>query len=212
MEERVSLKEVFRDKSVSETRELYDDWASSYERENIGKGYRSPWMGAAMMARHLPVGQGPVLDAGCGTGLVGEALGVLGYGPVIGCDLSQGMLDHAAGRGAYADLVTQDMTQRFRWNDGHFAGFICIGCFAPAHAPADSLREMVRVTKPGGVGVFSLLDVNLDARPFGQVIRSLTESGSWRIIEKTRAFRPYVIDEPDLATNLFVVEVLAAAA
>ena len=70
------------------------------------------------MARHLPTGRGPILDAGCGTGLVGEALSVLGYDPVIGCDLSQGMLDHAARRGGYADLVTQDMTQRFRWPEG----------------------------------------------------------------------------------------------
>lgn len=212
MEERVSLAEAFRDKSVGETRELYNDWACSYERENLVKGYRTPWMGAAMMARHLPAGSGPILDAGCGTGLVGEALNVLGYDPVIGCDLSQGMLDHAAERGGYADLVTQDMTQRFRWDDDHFAGFTCIGCFAPAHAPAESLREMVRVTRPGGVGVFSLLDVNLDAREFGPVIRDLTESGSWRIIEKTRAFRPYVIDEAALVTNLFVVEVLGRAA
>lgn len=208
MQERVTLLEAFRDKSVGETRALYNDWASSYERENMVKGYRTPWMGAAMMARHLPVGSGPILDAGCGTGLVGEALSVLGYDPVIGFDLSQGMLDHAAGRGVYADLVTQDMTQRFRWDDRHFAGFICIGCFAPAHAPAESLREMVRVTQPGGVGVFSLVDVNLDARGFGPVIRNLTESGSWRIVAKTRAFRPYVIDEPEVMTNLFVVEVL----
>lgn len=212
MEERYSLKEAFREKSTQEARELYDDWAATYERENMVKGYRLPWMGAAMMARHLPMGTGPVLDAGCGTGLVGEALSVLGYDPVIGCDLSQGMLDHAASREVYSDLVTQDMTQRFGWPDGHFAGFICIGCFGPAHAPPDSLREMVRVTRPGGVGVFSLVDTNLDGRGFGQVIRDLTEAGSWRIIEKTRRFRPYVIDEAEVLTNLFVVEVLGASA
>jgi ubiquinone/menaquinone biosynthesis C-methylase UbiE len=208
MEERVSLAEAFRDKSVGETRALYDNWATSYERENLVKGYRTPWMGAAMMARHLPTGRGPILDAGCGTGLVGEALSILGYNPVIGCDLSQGMLDHAARRGGYAELVVQDMKQRFRWPDNHFAGFTCIGCFAPAHAPAESLREMVRVTQPGGVGAFSLLDSNLDARGFGQVMRDLTESGAWRIVEQTRAFRPYVVDEAALLTNLFVVEVL----
>lgn len=212
MEERVSLTEAFREKTTQEGRALYDNWAETYERENMVKGYRLPWMGAAMIARYLPVARGPILDAGCGTGLVGEALSVLGYDPLVGCDLSQGMLDHAARRGVYADLATQDMTQRFDWDDNHFAGFVCIGCFGPAHAPPDSLREMVRVTQPGGVGVFSLVDINLDARGFGQVIRDLTESGSWRIVEKTRTFRPYVIDEAEVLTNLFVVEVLGASA
>lgn len=208
MDERFSLREAFRDKSVAETRDLYDDWAVSYETENMVKGYRLPWMGAAMMARHLPAGRGPVLDAGCGTGLVGEALSVLGYDPVIGCDLSQSMMDYAAKRAAYSKLVPQDMTQRFQWDNDHFSGFICIGCFGPAHAPAECLREMVRITKPGGIGVFSLLDLNLDARGFGPVMQDLTASGSWRIVERTRAFRPYVIGEAELLTNLFVVEVL----
>ncbi len=208
MEERFSLKEAFRDKSTEEARELYDEWALSYERENLVKGYRIPWMGAAMMARHLPTGNGPVLDAGCGTGLVGEALNVLGYGPIVGCDLSPGMMARAAERDAYADLVTQDMAQSFAWPDAYFAGFICIGCYGPGHAPPGSLRELVRVTRPGGIGVFSLLDANLDARGFGAIIRDLTESGQWRIVEKTRTFRPYVVDEPELMSNLFVIEVL----
>jgi predicted TPR repeat methyltransferase len=208
MTERVSLTEAFREKSVDGTRQLYDDWAESYERENIVKGYRTPWMGAAMTARYLPSGSGPILDAGCGTGLVGEALSVLGYDNIVGCDLSQGMMDLAAKRGGYGELLQQDMSLRFQWPDDHFAAFICIGCFAPGHAPAESLREMVRITRPGGLGVFSIIDVNLEERGFGPTMRDLTDSGSWRIMERTRSFRPYVIDEPEVLVNLFAVEVL----
>ncbi|MBL9046313.1 MAG: class I SAM-dependent methyltransferase [Tabrizicola sp.] len=210
MTERYSLHEAFRAKPVEETRALYDDWATTYERENLVKGYRLPWMGAAMLARYLPAASGAVLDAGCGTGLVGEALSVLGYGSIIGCDLSPGMMALARSREAYADLALQDMSQRFQWPDAQFAGFICIGCFGPAHAPAASLRQMVRVTRPGGIGVFSLLDVNLDARGFGTVMRDLTETGAWRVVERTRPFRPYITGEAELLTNLFAVEVLEA--
>lgn len=208
MPERYSLADAFSPKPVAATRDLYDDWAETYERENLAKGYRIPWMGAAMLARHLPAAAGPVLDAGCGTGLVGEALDILGYGPITGCDLSPGMMARAAARGGYASLVQQDMTQPFQWDDGHFAGFICIGCFGPAHAPAESLREMVRVTRPGGIGVFTLLDANLDARGFGPVMRDLDASGAWRVVERTPAFRPYVTGEAEVLTNLFAVKVL----
>jgi hypothetical protein len=42
-------------------------------------------------------------------------------------------------------------------------------------------------------------------------MRDLTDSSAWRIVEKTRPFRPYVAGEAELLTNLFVVEVLKAA-
>lgn len=212
MSERYSLSDAFSPKPVDATRALYDDWAETYERENLAKGYRLPWMGAALLARHLPAGSGPILDAGCGTGLVGEALSVLGYGQIVGCDLSPGMMALAEARGAYAALAPQNMAQPFQWPDAQFAGFTCIGCFGPAHAPAQSLREMVRVTRPGGIGVFSLLEATLDARGFGEVLGDLETSGAWRIVAKTRPFRPYVAGEADLLTNLFTIEVLGKRA
>jgi predicted TPR repeat methyltransferase len=46
----------------------------------------------------------PILDAGCGTGLAGDCLRVLGYGELVGIDLSEPMLAHAARLGIYAAL------------------------------------------------------------------------------------------------------------
>ncbi|MBL9054053.1 MAG: hypothetical protein JNN02_10020 [Tabrizicola sp.] len=66
-------------------RAFHDDWVESYEREDLVKGCRLPWMGSALLARHLVAGSGLMLDAGCGAGLVGDALSVLGDGSIIGC-------------------------------------------------------------------------------------------------------------------------------
>ena len=74
----------------------YNDWAAGYDADNVGKGYRIPWLAAAFFARHVPLGSGPILDAGCGTGLVGEALSILGYDNVVGVDLSPEMLKLAS--------------------------------------------------------------------------------------------------------------------
>ena len=205
--EKYSLKDAFREKSPDEARQLYDDWAASYERDNLVKGYRLPWMAAAFAARHLKEGAGPILDAGCGTGLVGEALSVLGFGPITGCDLSPEMMALARSRGAYAAMDRQDLGQPMPYPDSHFAAFTCIGCYGPGHAPPHSLRELARVTKPGGIGIFSLAEVGLTPQGFAPVIQDLIDQGRWRLRAKSSAFRPYVVDEPDLVTLLHVYEI-----
>lgn len=205
--EKYTLSEAFREKSPDEARLLYDDWATSYERDNLVKGYRLPWMAAAFAARHLKQGAGPILDAGCGTGLVGEALSVLGFGPIFGCDLSPEMMDLARSRGVYAALDSQDLGQPMPYPDHHFAAFTCTGCYGPGHAPPESLLELVRVTRVGGIGIFSLAEVGPSAQRFAPIIRGLIDDGRWRLKAKPPAFRPYVIDEPDLVTQIHVYEI-----
>ena len=51
-----------------------------------------------------------MLDAGAGTGLLGEWLKIIGYGPVEGVDLSPGMLAVAARKGVYDRLAQGDLT------------------------------------------------------------------------------------------------------
>ncbi len=52
---------------------------------------------------------GPLLDLGCGTGLVGIALADLPVGPLHGVDLSPRMLARAAAKSLYAALHEADL-------------------------------------------------------------------------------------------------------
>ena len=52
-------------------------------------GYRHPSICLALLARHLPRGSAPLLDAGAGTGLIGEWLGIMGYPHVEALDISE---------------------------------------------------------------------------------------------------------------------------
>ena len=45
----------------------------------LAKGFRLPFLGAGLLASYLGRTHGPILDAGCGTGLVGETLMLMGY-------------------------------------------------------------------------------------------------------------------------------------
>jgi predicted TPR repeat methyltransferase len=134
----------------------YDAWAASYDAEMAQAGYRHPAVVLALLARHLPKRVGPVLDAGCGTGVLGEWLGILGYGPVEGLDISEGMLAVAARRGGYAGLHRAALGAGLPFADGRFAAVVAAGVFTTGHVGAEGLPELVRVTRPGGILVLTV--------------------------------------------------------
>jgi len=199
------LQHVYGAETPAQSRAAYDQWSGSYDADNLAKGFRLPALGAGMLARHLGICEGAVLDACCGTGLVGETLAVLGYGTISGCDLSSEMLTASGATGAYGDLVQANLVETLPFDDDTFAGFTCIGSFGPGHAPPESLYELARVTKPGGVGVFNLLTESWEAQGFPKVIEDLQDNGAWEEIEISRPFRPYLLAEPELWSRLHVM-------
>ena len=147
---------VYDAKGPAEVAALYDRWSKTYDAEMAAAGYRHPSIGLALLARHLPRGPGPVLDAGAGTGLVGDWLGIVGYAHVEGLDISQGMLDVAAAKGQYKALHRLALGGPLPFADGYFAGVISTGVFTTGHVGAEALPELVRITAPGGVLVLTV--------------------------------------------------------
>ncbi|MFC7693487.1 class I SAM-dependent DNA methyltransferase [Paeniroseomonas aquatica] len=90
---------------------LFDGYAPRFEHSLLALGYRVPGLFRRAIERALPevaAGRarlGPVLDLGCGTGLVGVALADYLGGPLTGVDLSRGMLEQAAAKHLYAELL-----------------------------------------------------------------------------------------------------------
>ncbi len=127
----------------------YAAWASDYDRETAALGYCLPFAITSWVARYVPIGQGPLLDAGCGTGLSGAMLAALGYGDVDGLDISPEMLAIARGRGVYRDLKEAALGDPLPWADGNFRAFFSTGVFTIGHAPASGLQDLVRITAKG---------------------------------------------------------------
>lgn len=202
------LRDVYAAESPDEIRAIYESWASAYDHENLANGYRLPGLAVSFLARHLPADAGPVLDAGCGTGLVGEALSQLGYRGTVGVDISPAMLAASRVLGVYARLYQQVLGTAIPEADGAFAGFVCTGSFGPGHAPPESLHELVRVVRPGGIAVFNVVENTYVDQGFPAVMEGLTEAGRWRERERSGPFRPFLLSEPELLTRIFVFEVL----
>lgn len=96
-----------------------------------------------------------MLDVGCGTGEVVRALaGLVGAdGMVVGVEPSATMLDEARRRTGNSALRVEFHSgniSRLDFTDASFDGVTCERVFQHLDAPHTAIRELVRVTKPGG--------------------------------------------------------------
>ncbi|MEU6050049.1 class I SAM-dependent methyltransferase [Streptomyces xanthochromogenes] len=138
-----------------------------------------------------------VLDAGCGTGRalapLREAVGPTGV--VVGVDLTPEMLAQAvrAGRDRQAALLRADVA-RLPLASASVDVVFGAGLISHLPQPADNLRELARVTRPGGrLALFhpigraalaarhgrTLTDDDMRAEPR---LRPLLASANWRLL------------------------------
>jgi predicted TPR repeat methyltransferase len=206
--EKSSLEQVYAASSAEELAAAYAEWSSEYDRETVGEGYCLPFIIAGWIARYVPKGGGPLLDAGCGTGLSGPYLRALGYDAIEGLDFSEKMLALARQRNAYRALKQAELGKTLPWPEGYFAAFLSTGVFTEGHAPASSLDELTRITRPGGHAIFTVRDTVLEQGGFRDVFEWLEIAERWKPVEESPLFRAFAIAEPEVLVKAFVFEVL----
>ena len=153
-----TLSSVYDAASQEELESHYEDWAATYDEENAAGGFRLPILAAGLLARYVPVDERPILDAGCGTGLVGDNLSILGYRNLVGIDLSPAMLAQAKRLGIYSRLERMVLGETLDFRDDTFSATIVTGVFTEGHAPHSSFDELIRVTQRRGHLVFNVRD------------------------------------------------------
>ena len=134
-------------------RDLYDAVAPHYDGTipaHVNRHYRAKRVG---VVRRLAPYHGEVLDVGCGTGAFAGALRTLGY-ETYGVDASLGMLTEAS-RDGRAEVVV-GRGERLPFQRGSFDLAITIATLHHITDPvriAETLAEMLRVVRPGGMVV-----------------------------------------------------------
>ena len=191
---------VYNARDADDLRRGYDGWAADYDADMDRRGYVLPGFAAAMVARHVAPGEGPILDAGAGTGLLGERLARAGHRDLVAIDLSAGMLEAAARRGVYRAVRRAALGESLGFADGHFRAVVSAGTFGARHAPAGGLRELIRVARPGGHLVVTVRRLGMEEAGFPEEIRRLEAEGLWRAIETAAPFRAF----PDEADSLYM--------
>ncbi len=189
---------IYSSTSNAELQERYDQWAAEYD-EDLAEGFawNAPRNASALFAKHVDKGA-RILDAGAGTGLVGEVLSQLGYTNLVAIDLSPGMLEEARRKQVYSAFHQMVLGETLDFDTDAFDAVISVGVFTLGHAPASAFDELVRVTKPGGHIVFSLRTDVYENNGFREMQDGLTAAGKWELAEMTDQFRPMPKGEPEV--------------
>jgi predicted TPR repeat methyltransferase len=138
-------------------RALFDGGADRFEAHIIALGYRIP----GLIRRHVIefaalANTGPVLDLGCGTGLIALALSDLPLGPFTGVDVSPRMLEQARAKGIYCSLREASLPAALRDDTTMWRLILAGDVLCYFAALEDMFRAVFERMRPGGRFIFSL--------------------------------------------------------
>lgn len=178
--------------------EIFDDWPEKYDQwfetpmGRLIKGYESK-----LVLRMLTPDPGEViLDAGCGTGIF--TADILKTGArVVGLDLALAMLRRALTKctGRTFQSVIGDM-QRLPFGDASFHKAVSITAIEFIQDARIAVKELFRVTKPGGFIVVATLN---SLGPWAQRRKEAAKKGH-------PLFRHTIFRSPDEIKGLSPVE------
>ena len=207
MESHNKVQWVYASKNTSQLSQRYDQWATNYD-VNLEKDFawEAPQRAVEYVLKHVP-SSANILDAGAGTGLVGNLLSQHGYKNLTAIDISQGMLDIAADKGIYRDLRVMTLGDHLSFPSDQFDAVTCVGVLTVGHAPVQSLYELVRVTKPGGHVIFSMRPDVYETAGFKETQASLESQNKWYLKEVGPRFFGMPKGEPDVLMQIWVYQI-----
>ena len=182
--------------------EGYDSWATGYDRDVRVCGYATPDAVANAVCRHVSDRHAHLLEAGAGTGLLGEALYRRGYRHLVACDSSQVMLSEASRKGVYQLLCRMELGRPLGFPNQCFDGLVAAGVYTPGHAPARSLFELARLVRPGGWVIFSLKWDGAFETAFLAVIQQLESSFGWQRYAWSDTYSSWPLADPRLKARV----------
>jgi len=200
---------VYESANDKELEERYDQWAADYDQDLAQIFEWNAPQNAADVFAKLVDKSAKILDAGAGTGLAAECLARAGFANMVAMDLSLGMLEQAKGKNLYSAFHQMALGGPLDFQTAEFDAVISVGVFTQGHAPASSFDELIRITKPGGMIVYSLRVDTYQTAGFKEYQSNLESSGKWELAEVTDQFQPLPKGEPEVWHQIWAFRVKA---
>ena len=179
------LEQSLNSSSVEETLSTYNKWAGRYNDDVDKEEYVAPELASDYVAKHVgarDIGTVKILDAGCGTGLVGKHLATRGAKNLDGIDLSPEMLRIAQQTNIYTSLEVADMSQRLDIPTESYDVVVCVGTMTQGHVGPEAFDELVRVVKSGGYIISTVRESVWRKNGYESKVQALDEAGKVRIV------------------------------
>jgi len=169
-------------------KQFYEDWARNYNLDTTSSDYTGPAISAKLLSQYLSAKKSRLLDAGCGTGLVGIELQVLGYDNIDGFDLSDSMAEQAVATGAYQQVLggIDMMRATESYPAASYAAIISVGVFTLGHVPPEALLVLLQLASPGGLLLISTRTHYYDQANFQSVLDDLVVDNQVELLQVIR--------------------------
>ena len=198
---------IWSSKDNAELSARYDKWAVHYESDlDEAFGWIGPEQAAVVFADLVPK-EAKVLDAGAGTGLVGQALASHGYKNLIAADISGGMLNLAREKGVYLEFYRVVLGEPLAFSTNSFDAVISVGVLTEGHAPPSALVELARLTKPGGHVVFTVRTDLYETGGFKELQERLVHENKWTLASMSEPFQPLPKGEPGVFQHVWAYRI-----
>ena len=202
----ISKLPIYKLQTPEEVLEYYKHWTDNnkYNKDMIEWNYTAPKEAVEVVKKYASNKNFKILDAGCGTGLVGVELKKFGYSHIDGVDFSQDMLDLVP-QDIYRNLQKVDLNVDLKFRDNTYDVIICVGTFTYGHVKAHALDEFIRITKDKGLICFTINEGIYKEYGFDKKIKGLSDSKFWNVKE---FFKSNYITTKDVRAWLCLAEIV----
>ena len=185
---------IYQLESKEKVLDYYIKWTQNnqYNEDMLDWNYSGPKNATEMFNKYIKDKSIFIMDAGCGTGLVGEELKKIGFKNIVGVDFSQEMLDLVP-KDLYQKLELADLNKSLKYQNNIFDAIICVGTFTYGHVKAHSLDEMLRVIKKDGLICFTVNEGIYEKYQFNKKITELENDKKWQVLELKKS--SYIINK-----------------
>ncbi|CAH3129686.1 unnamed protein product [Pocillopora meandrina] len=186
------------DSPVEDSKLAYDEMAQVWEKISDNTGYKGHILCVEAFDRTMenkevypnPGKDIRILDAGAGTGGIGEMLKARGYTNVDALDISQEMLNIAAARNIYKKLICAPLkdTHMEEIETAEYDTVLCAGTIVYGQVKPGAIEQCARFVKPGGLFIFSIRVDSFDpvGLGFSEKCQELEKNGKWSLVLKEK--------------------------
>ena len=170
------LEQAYLLETPVDNKKYYDKLADTYDQDFARElGYVLPNLVADTYRSLFKSVDTPIVDIGCGTGLLGKALDSTDL-VIDGIDISDAMLAHSRATGVYRDLLNIDLTAGIANYRNKYGAVLSSGTFTHGHLGSEALVDLLDIAKPDGLFVIAINQAHYKSKGFSTVVQMMVDN------------------------------------